>query len=230
MRDAYHPAPRPPCPFPADAPTALLALLFLLLRSEHGTEHSHVLNTTKPSRTTGVHRRTAAVVAALIGALSACGGDVGADNDTLRITANVTDRVSMDAVVAAFGRLDPAAKVSVTYAETGQLQQNLPAQLASDDGPDVFTVWPGNGNPASVTRLQAEGRLYDLSARRFAVDHPEDLRRSSRATPTGPFSGRVADATLVSGGPLLPGRWASWSPDVAGVDKPGELRGEGPSG
>ncbi|MCX5402142.1 ABC transporter substrate-binding protein [Streptomyces sp. NBC_00102] len=121
-----------------------------------------------------MHRRTAAVVAALIGPLSACGGDVGADNDTLRITANVTDRVSMDAVVAAFGRLNPDTKVSVTYAETDQLQQNLPAQLASEDGPDVFTVWPGNGNPASVKRLQAEGRLYDLSARRFAVDLPED--------------------------------------------------------
>ncbi|MGW0855911.1 extracellular solute-binding protein [Streptomyces sp. NPDC002690] len=129
----------------------------------------------RPAARHGTHRRTAAVVvASLIGPLAACGGHVGRDENTLRITANVTDRTSMDAVIAAFGKLDPEAKVSVTYAETDQLQENLAAQLASGDGPDLFTVSPGNGNAASVMRLQAEGRLYDLSARRFAVDLPED--------------------------------------------------------
>ncbi|WEH38292.1 ABC transporter substrate-binding protein [Streptomyces sp. AM 2-1-1] len=123
----------------------------------------------------GARRRTAAVVAvALVGPLSACGSDVGAGDDTLRITANVTDRASMDAVVAAFGTLEPDVELSVTYAETDQLQKSLPTRLASGDGPDVFTVWPGNGNPASVMRLQADGRLHDLSARRFAVDLPHD--------------------------------------------------------
>ncbi|MEU1090118.1 ABC transporter substrate-binding protein [Streptomyces sp. NPDC005576] len=129
----------------------------------------------RPTVRRGAYRGTAATVAAsLIGLLSACGGDVGADDNTLRITANVTDRASMDAVVAAFGKLDPEVKVSVNYAETDQLQKNLGTQLASGEGPDVFTVWPGNGNPASVVRLQEEGRLYDLSARRFAVDLPGD--------------------------------------------------------
>ncbi|WP_299536903.1 ABC transporter substrate-binding protein [uncultured Streptomyces sp.] len=121
-------------------------------------------------------RRTRAVVAAfLLVPLSGCGAVGPSDGDTLRVTANVTDRASMDAVVAAFGRLHPDTEVAVTYAETDVLQKNLGRQLASGDGPDVFTVWPGNGNPASVQALQAQGSLRDLSIRRFAVDLPEDV-------------------------------------------------------
>lgn len=98
----------------------------------------------------GARRRTAAVVAvALVGPLSACGSDVGADDDTLRITANVTDRASMDAVVAAFGTLEPDVELSVTYAETDQLQKSLPP-----DSPRVTAPTSSRCGRATGTRLR----------------------------------------------------------------------------
>lgn len=73
----------------------------------------------------------------------------------------------MDAVVAEFHRLNPDTHVTVDYSDTGDLQQELPGALRAGDGPDVFTVWPGSGNPASVTALEHDNLLENLSLRRF---------------------------------------------------------------
>ncbi len=109
--------------------------------------------------------------------LSACGsGSAGSKSDTLKVAANATDRAAMDAVVAAFKQENPGFEVTVTYADTDQLQSTLRTQLSSGTGPDVFTVWPGNGNPGALQVLQPAGYLADLSGRSFATNIPGGAR------------------------------------------------------
>ncbi|CAL9394341.1 hypothetical protein SUDANB145_01331 [Streptomyces sp. enrichment culture] len=98
------------------------------------------------------------------------GGGGSGGGGTLRVAANSTDRVPMDAVVKAFEKANPDLDVDVTYADTDQLQSTLRTQLSSGTAPDVFTVWPGNGNPAAVQVLQKAGYLADLSGYSFASD------------------------------------------------------------
>lgn len=119
---------------------------------------------------------TAAAATLLITPLASCGSDSGGSSGPLRVTANVTDRSSMDAVVSAFRESHPDIEVEVTYADTDTQQRSLGKQLAGGEGPDVFTVWPGNGNPASVQALEADGHLWDLSAREFASQVPDGAR------------------------------------------------------
>src|SRR5690606_39796870 len=100
----------------------------------------------------------------------------------------------MDAVVAECHRLNPDTHVTVDYSDTGDLQQKLPGRLRAGDGPDVFTVWPGNGNPASVTALEHDDLLENLSLRRFNRTMPigvkpvTDVNGSTFAVPVT-FSG-----------------------------------------
>ncbi|MPY29846.1 extracellular solute-binding protein [Streptomyces adustus] len=117
--------------------------------------------------------RPAAATLAVLGLAAftaACTSDTAGSGggDTLRVAANSTDREPMDAVVAAFRKANPDIKVSVTYADTDQLQSTLRTQLSSGTAPDVFTVWPGNGNPGALQVLQKGGYLADLSGYSFA--------------------------------------------------------------
>ena len=105
--------------------------------------------------------------------LSACGsGPSASDGNVLKVAANATDRASVDAVVEAFKQENPGTEVTVTYADTDQLQSTLRTQLSSGTGPDVFTVWPGNGNPGALQVLQPAGYLADLSDRSFVASVP----------------------------------------------------------
>ncbi|MEV5728351.1 ABC transporter substrate-binding protein [Streptomyces pharetrae] len=94
----------------------------------------------------------------------------------ITVLANVTDESSMNSVVTAFHRQNPDIHVSVTYADTSTLQKELPGKLREGEGPDVFTVWPGSGNPASVTALERDGLLEELALRRFNRTLPEGVR------------------------------------------------------
>ncbi|MFD6951434.1 hypothetical protein A6A08_09275 [Nocardiopsis sp. TSRI0078] len=113
---------------------------------------------------------------AAVTALTSCSADSGSSADGLTVTANSTDRVPMDAVVAAFQEGNPDIEVTVTYADTDQLQSTLRTQLSSGTAPDVFTVWPGNGNPAALQLLAPSGYLADLSDTEFAPKIPEGDR------------------------------------------------------
>ncbi|MFC8063814.1 ABC transporter substrate-binding protein [Streptomyces sp. NPDC057293] len=124
-------------------------------------------------------------------------GPFGAEQDgpvELSVRASATDRSAVDAVVAEFHRLNHDTHITVDYSDTGDLQQGLPGELRAGDGPDVFTVWPGNGNPASVTALEHDDRLENLSLRRFNLTMPigvkpvTDVNGSTFAVPVT-FSG-----------------------------------------
>lgn len=126
--------------------------------------------------------RATVMVTSLAMSLSACGGSgsASADDGTLKITANITDRSAMKTVVEAFERENPRVRIVVTYADTDQLQSTLPAQLSTGAAPDVFTVWPGYGNPAAVRTLESAGRLADLSGLEFTRRVPEDTKWVTR--------------------------------------------------
>lgn len=113
---------------------------------------------------------------AAVAALTSCSADGAGPADGLTVAANSTDRVPMDALVAAFEEANPDTEVTVTYADTDQLQSTLRTQLSSGTAPDVFTVWPGNGNPAAVQLLAPSGYLADLSDAEFASRIPEGDR------------------------------------------------------
>ncbi|WP_328664943.1 ABC transporter substrate-binding protein [Streptomyces sp. NBC_00328] len=105
---------------------------------------------------------------------------IGAGSDTsdteVSVRANITDKASMRAVVAAFHRARPGIHVNVSYADTNTLQKELPQQLRAGKAPDVFTVWPGSGNPASVLALKEDDFLEALSLRFFAGRIPDSMR------------------------------------------------------
>jgi raffinose/stachyose/melibiose transport system substrate-binding protein len=106
-------------------------------------------------------------------------GPFGAEEDgpvELSVRASATDKSAMDTVVAEFHRLNPDTHVTVDYVDAGALQQELPGDLRAGKGPDVFTVWPGNGNPASVTALERDDLLENLSLRRFNFTMPVGVR------------------------------------------------------
>ncbi|GGV68819.1 ABC transporter substrate-binding protein [Streptomyces longisporoflavus] len=121
-------------------------------------------------------RRLTLSATALTLTLTAAGCGPGHGGGTrLTVMANVTDKVAMNSVVKAFREKHPDITVAVTYADTTTLQKTLPHDLAAGKGPDVFTVWPGSGNPASVIALADQEALTDLSLRRFAWHLPEDV-------------------------------------------------------
>jgi raffinose/stachyose/melibiose transport system substrate-binding protein len=103
--------------------------------------------------------------------------DTSDGRDTqITVLANVTDKSSMNSVVTAFHRQNPDIHVSVSFADTNTLQKELPGKLRNRKGPDVFTVWPGSGNPASVTALERDNLLEELALRRFNRTIPEGVR------------------------------------------------------
>ncbi|MER6678213.1 extracellular solute-binding protein [Streptomyces sp. NPDC000983] len=108
---------------------------------------------------------------------AACGPFGASENGPveLSVRASVTDKSAMDAVVADFHRLHPDTHITVDYADADTLQHELPDDLRTGQGPDVFTVWPGSGNPASVKALEHDGLLENLSIRRFSLAMPDGV-------------------------------------------------------
>src|SRR5690606_28640523 len=97
-------------------------------------------------------RRWSAVAAALTvtAAAAACSGGPGANKDPNTLTLASVDQGSIEQVVEAFEAANPGVKVNFTTAGADQYQQQIRTQLASGTAPDVFTVWPGNGNPGAT--------------------------------------------------------------------------------
>jgi raffinose/stachyose/melibiose transport system substrate-binding protein len=94
----------------------------------------------------------------------------------ISVVANVTDKSSMNSVLKEFRRQNPDIRVTVTFLDTNTLQEQLPNKLRAGEGPDVFTVWPGNGNPASVTALEGDDLVEGLSLRPFSRTLPMGVK------------------------------------------------------
>ncbi|BDZ64769.1 ABC transporter substrate-binding protein [Agromyces mangrovi Wang et al. 2018] len=82
---------------------------------------------------------------------------------TLAIGAYATAKPALDPLIAEFEEANPGLTVTATYADNQPYQAAIRTQLSSGTAPDLFTVWPGNGNPGAMEVLAPTGYLLDLS-------------------------------------------------------------------
>jgi raffinose/stachyose/melibiose transport system substrate-binding protein len=128
-------------------------------------------------------RRMTAIAAAIttLTLIAACssgtnaGSGSGAESKTLTIAS--VDQGSIEDVVKAFEAANPGVKVNLTTSGADQYQQQIRTQLASGTGPDVMTVWPGNGNPGATYVLAKPGYLLDLSDQPWAAQLPAAFQK-----------------------------------------------------
>ncbi|CAM5643403.1 ABC transporter substrate-binding protein [Streptomyces pilosus] len=119
----------------------------------------------------------AATAGAFLVACSSTATSPGEDSGaTLRVAAPSSEKAALDAVVTAFEKANPDAKVTVTYADADPYQSTLRTQLSSGTAPDVFYAWPGNGNAGAIQTLVPGGYLEDLSGRPWAKDVPAGFK------------------------------------------------------
>ena len=104
-------------------------------------------------------------------ALAACGSQpqvqTAEKTKALTIATTSNNQAPMEAVIEAYKK-KTGLDVNLTVADTAQYQTTLRTQLSSATAPDVFTVWPGSGNPGAISILQKAGYLADLSDRPWA--------------------------------------------------------------
>jgi raffinose/stachyose/melibiose transport system substrate-binding protein len=112
---------------------------------------------------------TGAALVACSGGTNAAGPGTG--DRTLSLAS--VDQGSVEDVVKAFEAANPGVKVNFTTSGADQFQQQIRTQLASGTAPDVMSVWPGNGNPGTVTVLAKGGYLRDLSDQPWASKFPK---------------------------------------------------------
>jgi raffinose/stachyose/melibiose transport system substrate-binding protein len=125
-----------------------------------------------------IHRLPALVAAVtVVAALTACSGGTNANTGGEQtLTVASVDQGSIEDVVKAFETANPGVKVNLTTAGADQYQAQIRTQLASGTAPDVFSVWPGNGNPGAVYTLAKPGYLLDLSDQPWAAKLPSGVK------------------------------------------------------
>lgn len=112
---------------------------------------------------------TAAVaIAALAGCSTNTGGGSGSGGGTV-LTVTAAGEAPAQAVIDAFEKANPGVTVKATFVNDDEsYQQTLRTQLASGTAADVFRVWPGNGNAASIVPLGDDGLLMPLGDQAWA--------------------------------------------------------------
>lgn len=120
-----------------------------------------------------INRKITAVagLAAAALVLAACGAQPQAPSNektgALTVATTSNNQAPMEAVIEAYKKKS-GLDVNLTVADTAQYQTTLRTQLSSGTASDVFTVWPGSGNPGAISILQKAGYLADLSDRPWA--------------------------------------------------------------
>jgi raffinose/stachyose/melibiose transport system substrate-binding protein len=105
--------------------------------------------------------------------LAACSGGTNAASDANTLTLASVDQGSVEDVVKAFEEANPGVQVNFTTNSADQYQQQIRTQLSSGTAPDVFSVWPGDGNPGATHVLAKPGYLKDLSSQPWVAKYPE---------------------------------------------------------
>ena len=135
--------------------------------------------------------RAVGTISALLlagGSLAACssgggGGSTDPDGEIAGTISIITTEETAKELATAFTEAHPKAKVDVqVIGDIGTNQQTIRTQLTSGTGPDVFTVFPGNGSPTAVQVLASAGDfMYDLSDREWVKDVAPGLIESGSA-------------------------------------------------
>ncbi|WP_435226101.1 ABC transporter substrate-binding protein [Streptomyces sp. Tue6028] len=131
-----------------------------------------------------IRTRLSALIAAVTaaGLLAACSGGTNAagGSSSTTLTLASVDQGSIEGVVKAFEKANPGVDVRFTTSGADQYQQQIRTKFASGTGPDVMSVWPGNGNPAATYVLAKPGYLLDLSDRPWAAKLPDAVKTVSQ--------------------------------------------------
>ena len=120
-------------------------------------------------------------IGALSGPLAACSRFIGGAGQgsssggggSLRVATTGINPEPIQVFIGAFKDKNPDTKVSLTNADTDKFQTTLRTQLSSGTAPDVFFVWPGNGNAMALEQVGPAGYIADLSDQPWADDIPE---------------------------------------------------------
>ena len=125
-------------------------------------------------------RRTATlIVIALLAALWVAVGSSGHSREDGRVTLTLSaiSSTALTELVEEYSRVAPDVHIKVSAAPIDTYQTVLRTRLASGNAPDLFTVWPGNGNSMSVAQVAPLGTLADLSGTAWARSLPAATRR-----------------------------------------------------
>ncbi|MEA9986459.1 MULTISPECIES: ABC transporter substrate-binding protein [Subtercola] len=120
----------------------------------------------------------------LVLGLAACSNDTGGSSangkTTLTWASTTSEKPAVDAIVAAYEKANPDVTITTTTSDTDNYQTTLRTQLSSGTAPDVFFVWPGDGNPMAMTVVQKAGLIADLSNEPFAANIPAGIKPVSQ--------------------------------------------------
>jgi raffinose/stachyose/melibiose transport system substrate-binding protein len=117
----------------------------------------------------------AAAAVVLAGCSTNGGGGEDAEGQVLTFTA--AGEAPAQAVIDAFEEANPGVTVDATFANDDEsYQQTLRTQLSAGTAPDVFRVWPGNGNATSIIALSDDGLLLPLEDQAWGADVGDAVR------------------------------------------------------
>lgn len=112
--------------------------------------------------------------------LAGCSTSGPADETGTVLTFMAAGEAPAQAVIDAFEAANPGVTVDATFANDDEsYQQTLRTQLSAGTAPDVFRIWPGNGNATSVRALGDDGLLLDLGEQPWAGELSDSQRSVS---------------------------------------------------
>lgn len=94
----------------------------------------------------------------------------------LKFVGVADEKAPMDALTAAYGKAQPAVRITASYAPTDQVQTSLRTQLGAGNAPDLHVVYPGNGSAMSMAQIAGAGLLADLSAQAWTRTIPTGFK------------------------------------------------------
>ncbi|GAA3772979.1 extracellular solute-binding protein [Microbacterium kribbense] len=157
---------------------------------------------------------TAITAIAMLAGCSTNAGATGAP-DTLTVSAVSGEKPGLDPAIASFEK-KTGITVKVTYADNPQFQTTIRTQLSAGTGPDVFTVWPGNGNTAALEELAPGNFLTDLSDMDWNSKVPEQFTQVTEVNgkrlilpmAIGAYGVLYNEAAVKDAGTTVPTTWS----------------------
>ena len=130
-----------------------------------------------------MHYKVVGVLAAstlLVFGMTACSNSTGGGTSakgkvTVTLDSLTAEVGGLSAVIPAFEKANPDITIKSTSSDVDNYQTTLRTHLSSGTAPDVFFVWPGNGNPMAMQVVQKAGLIEDLSSMAFAKNLPSGV-------------------------------------------------------
>ena len=122
-------------------------------------------------------RRTLAGIVFAIAALVVLwvvSSSTGRRHDDARVTLTLSAirSTALSELVREYRKVAPDVRIVISTTPIDAYQTVLRTRLASGNAPDLFTVWPGNGNSMSVAQIAPLDALADLSDMPWARSLP----------------------------------------------------------